>query len=252
MMNHAQIFDESFPDSTVGTLPVSEVTVVIPTLNERATIFQLLEQLQNLYNGIRVLVVDDSSSDGTGELVARFAAACGPHVSLLERTDRTDFGLTASVLDGLRQVSTEYFIVMDGDLQHPPETVQALCSQLAGGAELSVARRLPYIERQGLHRVFMTQLSTWLAKGKLKTRGLTIADPMSGFFGGHTKSIRRICAGNAERFERSGYKVLFDLLRIAGNHLTVQQVPYHFGVRPGGTSKLRPAHALYFLRSLFR
>jgi dolichol-phosphate mannosyltransferase len=235
----------------------SGVTVVIPTLNEAATIGDLLERLLGMYPGIRIVVADDVSTDGTQgivqEVLRRSGGAREPApIFLLERIQVRERGLTASVLDGISRVDTDFFAVMDGDLQHPPEVLARLFEQLERGADMAVAARLPYRENQGWHRILMTRVSKLLARLVLRTRGLRLSDPLSGLFAGRTVLVKEALRTHPDRFEPRGYKVLFDLLRVVETKIKLCQVTYQFGLRPGGHSKLRPAHAFYFLRSMFR
>ncbi len=231
----------------------ADYTVLIPTLNEAETISQLLYTLVGLYPGIHVLVVDDVSTDGTQDLVRRAALLPeGGEIELLERVDAEDRGITAAVIDGLKHVRTSYFLVMDGDLQHPPEVAGQLMAELHAGADMVSGARLPYKENQGVHRIAMTRLATRIARRFLQKRGLSVADPMSGFFGGKTKLVQEAVNASGDRFEPQGYKVFFDILRVIDPAIVFKQVFYQFGLRERGHSKMRPAHAFYFLRSLVK
>ena len=232
----------------------SEITVIIPTLNEERTIQPLLSQLCEQYTGIHVIVVDDESSDATARIVQEFAArSAQTSVRLLERRQSSVRGITVSVLDALEQVSTDYFIVMDGDLQHPATVVGSIVDEFSKGIDLVSASRLPYVEQQPFHRVLVTRIATAAAKYVLRRRGLGVSDPMSGLFGARTELVRALVAAERERFELAGYKILFDILRcLKPESYQRGEVFYEFGVRSGGSSKLRPIHAWYFLRSVFR
>ena len=233
----------------------SLVTAIVPTLNEGASIYRLLEKLSELYPDLNVLVVDDNSSDDTQDKVREFAKKIGKEkqYQLLERIDVKVRGITASVLDGLARIESEYFFVMDGDLQHPPEAVAKMLAELEAGNDIVVGERSPYVERQGLHRVLITWTATQLAKFYLKLRDFRLLDPMAGFFGAKFSSIEvALEESNRSRFEPEGYKVLFDLLRIVPKDLKLSSFSYDFTLRSGGESKLRPVHAWFFLRSMFK
>jgi len=202
------------------------------------------------------VVADDESRDGTQEIVRRAAGRAdlppGSGVVLLERRGAEHRGLTASVLDGIRAADAEFFTVMDGDLQHPPEVIGDLMAEIWRGADFAVAARVPYRENQGAHRILMTRLSKHLARLRLRCCGMRLSDPLSGLFAGRRALALEIIDASPSRFEPRGYKVLFDLLKAAPAGVKAAEVFYQFGVRPGGHSKLRPRHAFYFLRSLFR
>jgi dolichol-phosphate mannosyltransferase len=227
------------------------LTIIIPTFNEATNIGVLVKRLLELYPEVGILVVDDASSDGTQQVVSEIAQS-HKQVELFERQNVADRGITASVLDALERVTTTYFLVMDGDLQHPPEVVERFIARFNEGAQIVSGARLPYHEDRPLHRTLITWFATVAAKIYLLCRGITIADPMSGFFGGETELVRNTCRQHRKRFEPRGYKVLFDLLRVIDPTVTIDQVFYRFGVRPGGNSKLRAMHVVYYLRSLLR
>jgi dolichol-phosphate mannosyltransferase len=233
----------------------SDLTVVIPTLNEASNIELLLDKLSDYYSGINIIVVDDHSQDSTPELVQSFKAKFPERnftLRLVQRISVSERGLTASILDGLEEVNTNYTMVMDGDLQHPPEMIKEfIVQQNTNNSDLVIGQRLPYCERQGFHRVLITALATYAAWIRLRLKGFEVHDPMSGFFLVKTAVFRAIVKKQRSRFEGSGYKVLFDLLKCAASNLKISNLPYDFGIRPGGNSKLRPAHALYFLKGLF-
>lgn len=237
----------------VDTFEFNQLTLIVPVLNEADNIGHLLEELAEQYPGIRVLVVDDMSTDNTVSIVSEKSTSLQTaSIAALVRDDAQYRGITASVLDGLACVETPYFGVMDGDRQHPIDVIMQMLSYLLQGTVLVVGVRKPYKENQGLHRIVMTRLATKLARFWLAARGVSVRDPMSGYFLGHTEAIRNLIAEHPNSMEPEGYKVLFDILRVINPTLPIAQVEYQFGVREGGHSKLRPAHAYYFLRSFFR
>ncbi|MDC0357242.1 glycosyltransferase [Oligoflexia bacterium] len=233
----------------------SDYTVIIPTLNEVVTIQNMIKALFRFYPTIRIIVADDESSDGTQEAVRQLAHNVGvpfEQLHLLERKAAAVRGITVSVLDAIKVCETKYFCVLDGDMQHPPEALSLLIEESAAGADLVIGTRMPYQENRSLHRTVVTKLATWAAKVRLHFRGLSIIDPMSGFFVLRTELAKEVINSSPHRFELKGYKVLFDFLRILDTTFALQQVYFEFMVRSGGESKLNPAHALYFARSLFR
>ena len=224
---------------------MNDLTIIVPTLNEENNIGILLEELNSLYPDINVFVVDDNSSDTTAEIVREKSNVLSIKVSLIIR--KSSPGLTASVLDGICAVKTDYFAVMDGDLQHPPSVIEKLYEKVKIN-DLVVGARIPYNENQGFHRILFTRFATFLAKMFLKIKGNKVADPMSGLFCGRTVLFQE--NANKDLFELAGYKVLFDYLKIL-KEIKTDNVYYQFQFRRGGKSKLKPAHAFYFMRSLF-
>jgi len=233
----------------------SDLSIVIPTLNEAENLPPLLGALFALYPGVKVVVADDGSTDGTPSLVREIADGplpAGSKVILIDRCRANIKGLTASVLDGLREVRSAYCVVMDGDLQHPPEVVGRMLRELRQGVDLVAAARLPYRENQNWCRIVVTRISKWIAQQRLRLCGLRIKDPLSGLFAFRTELVQDVVAAAPGRFELRGYKVLFDLLRALPRRTKIIEVDYQFGFRTGGRSKLRAMHAFYFLRSIFK
>src|SRR4051812_25988196 len=100
-----------------------ELSVVIPTYNEAPNVAELVERIEKATRGIdaEILFVDDSTDD-TPEVVTRVAGEHAIPVRLLHR-DVPVGGLSGAVIAGLRSAEGEWAVVMDGDLQHRPETL---------------------------------------------------------------------------------------------------------------------------------
>jgi dolichol-phosphate mannosyltransferase len=225
-----------------------DVTVVVPTLNEGHNISKLLSLIERLYPGISVIVADDGSTDGTQESVIK-ARRKNKRIMLLDRRSEREHGLTASVLDGASMVKTAYIIVIDGDLQHPPEKIGEIARELRGGNTIVIGTRNKVIGTWPLHRRIMSTLATILARIRLMRN---VQDPMSGFFGVRKELFLRILAAKGKRFERSGYKVLFDILKYLPHGTRISVVGYTFGERMAGQSKIGFTQVVSMIRSLGR
>lgn len=226
----------------------ADTTVVVPTYNERATIPELLRGLAGAIGGAgtcEVLVIDDSSPDGTGQVAAGVAAELQPVLSVRVITRPGKSGLASAVLEGVRRARGQVIVVMDSDLSHPPETVPALLRAVAGGADIAVGSRNVRgggVRRWPWRRRVMSRGATWLARRLL---GVRVTDPMSGFF-----------AARRRLFEDTpilglGYKILLELL-VVHPEAAVVEVPYVFTDRAGGRSKLDAAEVANYLRLLGR
>lgn len=222
--------------------PRPRVTVIIPTYNERASLEKLHPRLLAAlapYDA-EVLVVDDESPDGTGDFVRSLEPA--GVFRLLSRPGRQ--GLATAVRDGFDHARGDIVVVMDADGSHPPETIPALVDPVAGGAaELALAtRHRPGASVSGLP-VYRQLIS---AGASLLALPLTrVSDPMSGFF-----AIHRAVAGRT-RLTPSGFKILLEIL-VRCRPRPVVEVPYHFGARLAGTSKLGRGPILNYLAHLGR
>jgi dolichol-phosphate mannosyltransferase len=220
-----------------------QVSVVVPTFNERDNVTVLYRRLEATLAGIpwEVVFVDDNSPDGTWEVV-RGLARKDPRVRCIRRIGRR--GLSGACIEGILGSSAPYAAIIDADLQHDETQLPKMVALLQGGeAELVVGSR--YIEGGSAdsfnkQRAGASQLATEVAKRVLKVE---IADPMSGFF-----MIRR------DRFEQlapqlstQGFKILLDVVATAQGELRTIEIPYTFGSRQHGESKLDSMVALDFL-----
>lgn len=225
------------------------VTIIVPTFNESGNIRELLHQLTESVPSrlpCEVLFVDDSTDD-TPEVIRDAAQDCPFPVAVLHRETPVG-GLGGAVVEGMKRAGSDWIVVMDGDLQHPP----ALVPELVGageraGADLVVASR--YIRggsREGLaggYRIAVSRGATWLTKALFPRRLRGISDPMSGFF-----AIRR-SAVTAETLKPLGYKILLELA-VRCRPETVAEVPFVFQERFAGESKSTAKEGLRFLSHL--
>ncbi len=225
----------------------SDVTVIIPTLNEAENISELIRIINGSHRGIRITVADDGSSDGTTEIVSRIGRS-NRNVKLLDRGKEKVHGITASVIDAVGNAKTAYIIVMDGDLQHPPEKIGEIAKKLTEGNDIVAGTRKIVFGSWPMHRRLMSSIATSLARIKL---GRRVADPMSGFFGTRRELFVKAVAANDNRFVKEGYKVLFDLLKCAPK-ARMAEAPYNFGERKRGKSKIKARHVMNFLKSLVK
>jgi dolichol-phosphate mannosyltransferase len=231
------------PDSPPQAAASPELSVVVPTFNERDNITTLFRRLETALAGKawEVIFVDDNSPDGTWDVV-RGLARQDSRVRCIRRIGRR--GLSGACIEGILASSAACAAVIDADLQHDETQLAKMLSLLQGGeTDLVVGSR--YIEGGSAdsfnkQRAGASALATEVAKRVL---GVKIADPMSGFF-----MIRR------ERFEQlapqlstQGFKILLDIVATARGDLRVKEIPYSFGSRLHGESKLDSMVALDFL-----
>jgi len=192
--------------------------IIIPTYNESESIAELKRRLPKDAN---VLVVDDSPND----LTVHAAKRAGFQV--LHRSDKK--GLSSAVIDGIRICNDEKIIVMDADLQHPPELVPKLLKELDAN-DFAVASR--YIDGGGCEdwdfdRKFVSRIAN------LAARPLTnVKDAVSGFF-----AFRRNGLPNLDTLDSRGFKIMLELL-VRGRWNNVVEVPFTFEPRKYGYSKL--------------
>jgi len=208
------------------------LALVVPTFNEAANIGPLLQRALAALAGIahEIIVVDDSSSDGTADRV-REAAARLPFVKLIVRSDPAERGLASAVVRGWQSSEASILGVMDADFQHPPELLPRLW-QAIQRADLALASR--YVPSASLGewshtRRVLSTLGIWMAALALP-KGRRVSDPASGFF-----IIRRSAVAGVP-LAAQGFKLLLEVL-VRGRITRVEEVPFEFGVRQAGKSK---------------
>jgi dolichol-phosphate mannosyltransferase len=228
------------PKQAAG-LPV--VSVVVPTFNERDNVSKLYRKLEATLDGVawEVVFVDDNSPDETWDVVRNLARR-DSRVRCIRRIGRR--GLSGACIEGILASSAPYAAVMDADLQHDETQLPKMLSLLQNGeAELVVGSR--YIEGGSAEsfdrgRAGASALATEVAKRVLS---VSIADPMSGFF-----MIRRDrFEGLAPALSTQGFKILLDIVATAHGKLKTIEIPYTFGSRVHGESKLDSMVALDFV-----
>jgi dolichol-phosphate mannosyltransferase len=231
------------PESPTQAVATPTLSVVVPTFNERDNVTTLFHRLETALAGKawEVIFVDDNSPDGTWDVV-RGLARLDSRVRCIRRIGRR--GLSGACIEGILASSAPCAAVIDADLQHDETQLPKMLALLeAGEADLVVGSR--YIEGGSAdsfdkQRAGASQFATEVARRVLRVK---IADPMSGFF-----MIRR------DRFEQlapqlstQGFKILLDIVATARGELRVREIPYTFGSRLYGESKLDSMVALDFL-----
>jgi dolichol-phosphate mannosyltransferase len=234
-MNATSFSNAPFPANVTDKLsPPIELTVVVPTFNERDNIDPLLWRLERALEGIswEVIFVDDDSSDGTADFV-RAVARINARVRIIHRIGRR--GLSSACVEGVLSSSSPYFAVIDADMQHDETLLPRMLARLKqDGLDIIVGSR--YVEGGGLgswdqKRQLMSRFANKAARLVLKA---DLWDPMSGFF----LMERQAFDQTVRKLSQLGFKILLDLFASAPRPLRVAELPYEFGVRKHGQSKL--------------
>lgn len=231
----------------------SDVCVIVPTRNESGNVAPLVERLESALSAraTQVLFVDDSTDD-TPAQVQRVAATSKIPVRLIHRgPDERAGGLGSAVLAGFRaaeQLGATWAVVMDGDLQHPPELVTELIqAAVAAEADLAIASR--YVaggSTAGLAdaaRVLVSESATRVTRMAFPRRMSGCTDPMSGFFAVRLASI------DLDRLEPRGFKILLEVIARSAR-MRIVEVPFSFAPRASGQSKASWHEGLLFARRL--
>lgn len=220
-----------------------ELSVIVPTFNERDNVTVLYRRLEATLVNVawEVVFVDDNSPDGTSDVV-RALAQQDSRVRCIRRIGRR--GLSGACIEGILASSAPYTAVIDADLQHDETQLPKMLLLLASDqADLVVGSR--YIEgykSEGFNkqRAGASALATEVARKVLQ---VAIADPMSGFFMVRRDHFEQL----APKLSVHGFKILLDLVASAQGNLRAVEIPYTFGARQHGESKLDSMVALDFL-----
>lgn len=225
------------------------VTVIVPTYNERQNVAELVQRASAALHGVdaEILFVDDSSDDTAAE-VERIARTAALPVRAIHRAQNTG-GLSGAVVLGLTEARGEICIVIDGDLQHPPELLPELLARFEKG-DTDVVAASRYIgggDSKGLGtalRYGISRASTWLTKAMFPLRLANSSDPMTGFF---LVDRRRV---DTAALRPQGFKILLEIL--ARNDLRIAEVPMQFDERRHGASKASLRQGATFVAHLTR
>ena len=209
--------------------------VVVPTYKERRNIERLCRAILAQGTRIDVLVVDDNSPDGTGELVRRLGQD-EPGVHLLRR--RGKLGLGTALIAGIRwALDREYerLITMDADFSHPPDCIPAMI-EASHSNEVAIGSR--YVPGGGydnwpLKRVVLSGVSNWVARTFLR---LAPRDCTGGFRCYRADVLQAIPLGN---ICSRGYSFQEEMLwQCSGRGWRFAEVPIIFTDRSEGVSKI--------------
>ncbi|MDQ8732498.1 glycosyltransferase family 2 protein [Bradyrhizobium sp. LHD-71] len=220
-----------------------QLSIVVPTFNERENVSVLLERLGTVLaeEAWEVIFVDDNSPDETWA-VLRALALKDPRVRCLRRIGRR--GLSGACIEGMLISSSPFVAVMDADLQHDEARLPDMLNALRSGrADLVIGSR--YIDGGSVdsfsrRRLGFSRLATMLAKALLSIK---VTDPMSGFFMMRRQAFEDI----APKLSVQGFKILLDIIVSGRNRLRVVELPYEFRSRMLGDSKLDSLVALDFI-----
>lgn len=215
-------------------MPTDQVTVVVPTFNERENLAHLISAV--IHQGYRLLVVDDSSPDGTGDLADRLASA-EPGVSVLHR--RRKEGLGRAYADGFDRAiadGAEIVVEMDADFSHDPLDLPRLVSAVEAGADLAIGSR--YVEGGAtpdwpLLRRLISRAGNLYARVLL---GVPVRDMTAGFRAFRVASLRSL---RYRETEATGYGFQVEMAwRAHRAGMRIIEVPVSFRDRTRGESKM--------------
>jgi len=212
--------------------------VIIPTYNERDNVPALVDALLR-HEGVRVLVVDDQSPDGTGAVADDVARRHAGRVDVLHRTSDRGFG--RSYIDGIKRALAEradLICQMDADFSHDPGCLPALLAA-ADGADIVIGSR--YVRGGGVvnwpaRRRFLSRFANLYVRA---ITHLSVRDCTSGFRCWRREALASL---PLDRFVSDGYSFLVEMLFIAARQgRRIAEVPIVYVERREGQSKMSRA-----------
>ncbi|MBB3157220.1 dolichol-phosphate mannosyltransferase [Microbacterium proteolyticum] len=224
-----------------------DLSVIVPTFNEGPNVAELVRRTTDALadRAVEVIFVDDSTDD-TPDIIRAVAAAASIPVRLIHRDDPVG-GLGGAVVEGIKAAASDRCVVMDGDLQHPPEVIADLLARAElGDVDVVVASR--YVAggtSDGLAnavRTMVSRASTLLTKSMFPKKLHNCSDPMTGFF------LVDRSALEVETLQPRGFKILLEIL--ARKQMRIAEVPFSFAPRFAGESKASFSQGMRFLLQL--
>ncbi len=222
------------------------LSVILPTYNEAENLPVLLPKIAEALKEIpfEIIVVDDNSPDQTWQIV-RDLAQTNTHLHVIRRVGRR--GLSSAVIEGFLAAKGSVLAVMDADGQHDLGLLPALYKSVHGGKNMAIGSR--YTEGGSVgqwdeRRHTLSKIATRMAMGLCKVK---VSDPMSGFFA----IDRQTFEAALPNLNPKGFKILLDLLVHVPRGTTAEEIPFTFGSRLHGESKLSRRVQVEFLEYLY-
>lgn len=228
--------------------------VIVPTYNEKENLEPLVTRLLALPVSLGVIVVDDGSPDGTGEIADRLAAENPGRVQVIHRAGK--LGLGTAYIAGFRRAMedrADFAITMDADFSHPPEKIPELLAKAAQGYDLVIGSR--YVPGgKAVECTLPRKMLSWGANAFARILlGLKAHDTTAGFRCYRREVLESIAL---DQIFSNGYSFLMEMLYLVQRAgWRVGEVPIVFHNRQQGVSKISRNEvykALYTVLRLFR
>jgi dolichol-phosphate mannosyltransferase len=216
-----------------------KLLVVIPTFNEAENIQPMLSALLLLpIEDLHILIVDDNSPDGTGEIVEKLKQENSSRIAILNRTGK--LGLGSAYITGFQYgLANGYDFIsqMDADFSHPPEKLVELLAVVQNDIDLAIGSR--YIKGGSLDkdwplwRKFLSGFGNFYARSILN---LPVKDVTGGFRVWNRKLLERM---SLDKIRSNGYVFQVEMLYVACRvGCKYQEIPFYFADRKIGKSKM--------------
>lgn len=207
-----------------GSRALIDLDIIVPVHNEADCIAACLRRIAALYPLACVIVVDNGSTDGTIECVARF-----PDVRLIRH--ETNLGYGASIRDGLRASTAASVVIIDADLEYPPEAIPALRSALDAHAVVYGSRFLGRVPPMPLFRRWGNRMVSGVFNRLFAQR---TTDLYTGMKGLRREAVRSLT------LRRTGFDHVAEMaVQLAEAGFRIHEIPVEYTPRSAGRSKMR-------------
>jgi dolichol-phosphate mannosyltransferase len=224
------------------------VSIIIPTYNEMDNLQTIADRIRASFGNGSLEDYDiwfiDDSQDATPQVLEQLSKK---HLNVQYVHREAERGLATAVVEGIRRSRGEYVVVMDADLQHPPEMLPVILQRLQEGMDIVIPSRFVDGGADGGLNLIRKFIS-WTARviGQISIRRLrNISDCTGGYFGFCRSVVTDVA------LDPIGWKILMEIL-VKGRYTTVHEVPYNFVARRVGESKMSIQEQWNYLRHIAR
>lgn len=212
------------------------ILVITPTYNEKENIEAIVEQVLAVNSGIEMLIVDDNSPDGTGDMVDRIVES-EPRVHVLHRAGK--LGLGTAYVEGFNkaiEMGVDCVVQMDADFSHHPSYLQSMLDKLEE-ADVVIGSRYMHgnisVVNWPLSRLMLSYFANIYARW---VTGLPVYDVTGGFKAIKIDVLKSI---DLDKISSNGYAFQIEMNYIFHKKgFTIAEVPIIFADREGGVSKM--------------
>ena len=210
------------------------ISIIIPTFNEKDNIIELYKEIKNnlVISKISwdVIFVDDSNNNDTANIIRKLQNSEN-NVFLIKRIENR--GLSSALIQGALSTNSEYVLFMDGDLQHPPDTILSLYNEINKNNYdlVSASRFLNDNKLLDQKRYKASSFVNFLLRKLFK---ITYSDVLTGFF----IINRNFFINNYKKFSNVGFKLLLDIILSTKKTIKYSEISFEFKKRYSGESKL--------------
>ncbi len=227
-----------------------EISIIVPTYNERGNIIRLIKKIQKVVNQpVELIVVDDNSPDGTAEVVATYMRENPAAPVRLIRRMR-NHGLTRSLRRGIRETQGSVILWMDCDFSHPPDIIPALLAAIRDGCDIAVASR--YVQGGRAKQPARQTESSIVIMASIvlnKTLRFMLKTSISDFTSGFVAVRKSVLESLPLRGDYGEYFIDF-IVRANRKGYTITEIPYTSPPRVWGESKTAPNIPTMFRRAM--